>query len=155
MGENMDYSYTECNCTCCGKMSGVLKKISPAVNLVVRVYVANIIFFLGLEKIQNWDAALFLFENEYQIPILPYWFAAVTTAAIQLICSAMLVLGYHTRLAALVLFIMVALSTFFYQQFLENYYWMMLLALFASYGADKWSLDCFCAQKKKNNIKKK
>jgi putative oxidoreductase len=136
-------------------MSCVFKKISPAVNLVVRLYVANIIFFLGLEKIQNWDAALFLFENEYQIPILPYWFAAIITAAIQLICAAMLVLGYHTRLAALILFIMVALSTFFYQQFLENYYWMMLLALFASYGADKWSLDYFCAQKKKNNIKKK
>jgi putative oxidoreductase len=151
----MECSYTECNCACCKQTSCVFKKMAPAVNLIVRVYIANIFFVLGLEKLQNWDAALFLFQNEYQVPILPYWFAAVTTVAIQLICSAALVLGYHTKFAALVLFIMVALSTFFYQQFVENYYWMMLLALFASYGADRLSLDYFLAKKKNNNSKKK
>lgn len=151
----MECNYKGCVSNCCGMMSLGLAKIAPAINLLVRFYIANIIFMIGLEKLQNWDAALFLFQNEYQVPILPYWFAAVTTVAIQLLCSVMLVIGYHTRLAALILFIMIALSTFFYQQFVENYYWMMILALFASYGPDRWSLDCFLGKKQSKNNKKK
>lgn len=144
----MKKCYKECFCKCCERTLSFLNKIAPVMNLVVRFYMANIIFMFGLDKIQNWDATMFLFTNEYQIPVLPNVVSAVIVTAIQLIAPIMLVVGYGARFAALILFVMTLLSNFFYQQFIENYYWMLIFAMLMSYGSDKLSLDHYLCQKR-------
>lgn len=142
------HKYKNCFCHCCDATMNFLNKISPVLNLVVRFYMANLVFTLGLEKIQNWSDTLFLFENEYQVPLLPNMISAFLVTAIELITPILLVVGYGARLAALVLFVMTLLSNFGYQQFVENYYWMLIFMMIMSYGSDKLSLDHYLWHKK-------
>ena len=151
----MQCKYKECLCNCCEKTTKFLDKIRPVVNFIVRLYLANIFLFLGLEKIQNWDATLFLFQNEYQIPLVHHSIATVLAIIIQIVCPIMLVLGYGARFAALVLFITTLLSSLFYQQYVEYYYLMLILALLMCYGPDKFSLGHYMSNKVKSKKDKK
>ena len=40
--------------------------------LVSRLYIAQVFFAAGLTKIADWDTTLFLFEEEYSVPFLPF-----------------------------------------------------------------------------------
>ena len=43
----------------------------PLLLLFCRLWVAWVFFNSGLIKISSWDSTLYLFELEYQVPILP------------------------------------------------------------------------------------
>ncbi len=145
----MECKYRGCVYSFCAKTTEFLDKIKPVVNFIVRLYLASTFLFLGLDKIQNWDTTLFLFQNDYQIPLVSHSIATVLAIAIQIACPVMLVLGYGTRFAALILFVTTLMSNFFYQQYVEYNYWMLVLAMLMCYGADKFSLDCYMLGKLK------
>lgn len=48
----------------------------PLLLLFCRLWVAWVFFNSGLTKIASWDSTLYLFELEYQVPILPWELAA-------------------------------------------------------------------------------
>ena len=44
----------------------------PALLLFTRLWVAWVFFNAGLVKVATWDSTLYLFEFEYQVPLLPW-----------------------------------------------------------------------------------
>src|SRR2546423_15406564 len=83
----------------------ILDTISPAGDLVIRLWIANVFIKSGLTKIQNWEGTLYLFQNEYKVPLLPPELAAFAGTATELVFPVLLVLGLATRFSALVLFV--------------------------------------------------
>jgi len=49
----------------------VLNRLAPVADLAARLYVAQVFFASGWNKIQDWDSTLYLFREEYQVPLLP------------------------------------------------------------------------------------
>ena len=46
----------------------------PLLDFGVRIFVGMMFFKAGLTKISNWNTTLYLFENEYNVPLLsPTW----------------------------------------------------------------------------------
>ncbi len=81
--------------------------------LFLRLYVADGFFRSGLTKLGSWDSELpflssdaqYLFENEYQVPLIPWELAAYLGTATELILPVFLILGLATRLMAVKLFV--------------------------------------------------
>ena len=115
--------------------------LSPLLLLVLRVWMARVFFISGLTKIRDFDNAVALFADEYQVPILPPELAAVMGTLFELSCPVLLVLGFATRLATLPLLAMTAVIYLTYDQGIEVLYWGMLLATILSVGPGMLSVD--------------
>ncbi len=123
-----------------------LKYLSPMFSLILRIYLAQVFFLSGLTKIRNWDGTLFLFNFEYQVPIIPPEIAAIMAAGGELILPVLLISGTLGRFAAVGLFILNAVAVISYPALppiavKDHYLWGALLAVLAMYGAGKWSID--------------
>ena len=116
--------------------------ITPLVDLGFRLYIANVFFKSGLNKIQSWDSTLFLFEYEYQVPLLPPETAAVLGTAAELTLPVLLALGLATRFSGIALFVFNIIAVISYPALNEagvkdHLYWgiMMLVPIFHGPGA--------------------
>ncbi len=115
-------------------------------SLTGRLYLANVFFTAGLLKIRSWDTTLFLFEEEYQVPLLSPAVAAVLGTAGELILPVLLVLGFGSRFAAIGLFIVnavavISLSDIAPAALYLHGIWALLLAQIALYGSGWFSAD--------------
>lgn len=132
------------------------EKLSPLVNLGIRLWIANIFWksatlklpsdFLWVGK-GNWDSTLFLFEYEHPIPGFSPEIAAFLGTGFEFLCPILLVLGIATRPAAAILIVMTAFIQITYQQHITHIYWMILLGVLAVQGAGKFSLDSVVRKK--------
>ncbi|MCA2453598.1 DoxX family protein, partial [Vibrio alginolyticus] len=77
----------------------------PLLLLFCRLWVAWVFFNSGLIKIASWDSTLYLFEFEYQVPLLPWEFAAYSGTFAELVLPVFLALGLFTRPMAAMLFV--------------------------------------------------
>lgn len=68
--------------------------------LFARVFVGLAFFRSGLTKLQDWETTRFLFQEEYQVPLLPPEVAAYAGTAGELILPLLLFAGLATRFAA-------------------------------------------------------
>ncbi|MGM9515180.1 DoxX family protein [Roseateles sp. DB2] len=68
--------------------------------LAARVYVARVFLLSGLTKLRDWDTTLALFQDEYQVPLLPPVLAAYAGTAGEVLLPILLLLGLATRFAA-------------------------------------------------------
>lgn len=84
---------------------GWLEAGAHALDLAIRLYVAQVFFRSGLLKIGNWDGTLYLFENEYRVPLLPPEAAAWLGTIAELFFPVFLALGLAGRFAAAALFV--------------------------------------------------
>ncbi|CAM3126688.1 DoxX family protein [Moritella viscosa] len=85
----------------------IIEKVSmlePVALLAARFYVGWAFFSSGLTKLNNWDSTLFLFEEEYHVPLLPYELAAYLGTAAEIILPLLLMAGLASRFSALGLF---------------------------------------------------
>lgn len=82
-----------------------LDSFAPAIDLLIRLWVANVFWKSGLTKIATWDSTLYLFEYEYAVPLLSPEVAAVIGTGVELAMPILLVVGLATRLSATVLFV--------------------------------------------------
>jgi putative oxidoreductase len=129
------------------RSSRLLVNAAPALDLGVRLFLANVFFKSGLTKIQTWDSTLYLFREEYKVPLLPPDFAAWLATGAELGLPVLLVLGLFGRFAAMGLFILNAVAAYsYYEQLSEaglnqHLYWGMLLAVLLLHGLGKWSVD--------------
>lgn len=125
----------------------------PLLDLVIRLTMAPVFFRSGLQKLHDWPATVFLFETEYQVPVLPPGLAAVLAAATELTMPVLLVLGLGTRLAALPLFVMAVVIQFVvgaHNPAFDNpqhILWMVLLASLVVRGGGALSLDHLIARR--------
>ena len=126
-----------------------LEYLRPIVDLIARLYVARVFFLSGLSKIQDWETTLYLFREEYHVPLLKPELAAISGTAGELTFSVLLALGVFTPLSAFALFILniVAFASY-YQQLIEtpaawhdHLEWGIILALLMTAKSGWISLD--------------
>lgn len=113
----------------------------------MRFWMAKIFWYSGLTKISSWQSTVFLFKDEYKVPIIPPEIAAYFATAFELTCPVLLVLGLGTRFATLPMLAMTAVIQFTYLDLIDHSYWAMLLALILFYGPGSLSLDHFISKK--------
>jgi putative oxidoreductase len=131
------------------RVLGWLQAGAHVLALAIRVYVAQVFFRSGLLKIGNWEGTLYLFENEYRVPLLPPEAAAWVGTFAELFFPVFLALGLAARFAATALFVfnIVAVVSFWHvlsenQAALNSHwYWGVLLAVTLLHGPGKLSLD--------------
>jgi putative oxidoreductase len=127
------------------ELLGALERVPPALPVfVLRCGVALVFWRSGLTKLPlGSDMAVFLFESEYQVPLLPPALAAYLTTLIELIAPWMLVLGLGARLAAAILLAETLVIQFFVypQHYPEHLLWAGPLLYVMLRGPDRWSLD--------------
>jgi putative oxidoreductase len=129
------------------RSSRLLAHISPALDMGLRLFLANVFFKSGLTKIQTWDSTLYLFREEYHVPLLPPDFAAYLATSAELGLPVLLMFGLFGRFAALGLFILNAVAAYSYYDQLsdaglnQHLYWGLLLAVMLLHGVGRWSLD--------------
>jgi putative oxidoreductase len=111
--------------------------------LPLRFAVATVFWNSGTTKLANWDATLQLFEDEYRLPLLPPDIAAHVGAAIELSTPVLLVLGFLTRPAALVLLGMTTvIEVLVYPQAWPTHIqWAAMLLVLLCRGAGSFSID--------------
>lgn len=124
----------------------VLPGATALVDLAVRLFVAAVFFKSGLVKIQSWDTTILLFTNEYHVPLLSPYLAAVLGTAAELTLPVFLALGLGARLAAAALFVFNIVAVISYPELegagLEQHYvWGILLAVTIVHGPGLASLD--------------
>jgi putative oxidoreductase len=128
---------------------GWLAYLRPIADLVARLYIAQVFFKSGLSKIQDWETTLYLFRDEYHVPLLPPEIAAVAGTAGELTFSVLLALGIFTPLSAFVLFILniVAFASYYHAlielpaAWHDHLEWGIILALLMVAKSGCFSLD--------------
>lgn len=123
-----------------------LDHLVPALDLLIRVFVASVFFNSGLTKIASWSSTVSLFENVYAVPLLPPQLAALLGTGVELIFPLLLLFGLGTRFAAAVLFVFNIVAVLSYPDLGEvglkdHQTWGLLLLVTLLHGPGKWSLD--------------
>ena len=129
-----------------------LEYLGPLVLLGIRLYVANVFWRSGVNKIQSWDTTLFLFEHEYQVPLLSPQIAAYLGTGAELFFPVLLAIGLGGRFAAISLFIFNIIAVISYPSLNEagiaqHQLWGLMLLLPICYGPGKISIDHFIRKK--------
>ena len=117
--------------------------------LPLRVGAAAVFWFSAMSKLANWDTTIALFEDEYKVPILPPELAANMALTIELACPMLLVIGFLTRPAALVLLAMTAvIQTFVYPgAWPTHVQWVAMLLMLLCRGPGMISVDHLLRQR--------
>jgi putative oxidoreductase len=135
------------------------KYSSDILKLFARLYVADAFFKSGLTKLGSWDSempflsssAQYLFESEYQVPLIPWELAAYLGTAAELVLPVFLVLGLATRLIAFKLFFFNIIAVVSYPVlweggFYDHKLWGALLLINVIYGQGRFSIDSLICQ---------
>jgi len=117
----------------------VLDRLAPVVDLVARLYLARVFFWSGWNKFQDWDSTLYLFREEYHVPLLPPDIAAVMGTGGELGLSVLLAIGLWTRFSACGLLVLNLVAVYSYYDSLkdspaalqDHLEWGILLSLLA------------------------
>jgi putative oxidoreductase len=109
----------------------------------LRLAVATVFWNSAMTKLDDWNAALSLFNDEYKLPLLPPQIAAIIAVSIELSTPVLLVLGLLTRLTALVLLGMtLVIEVFVYPlAWPTHIQWAAMLLVLLCRGAGAASLD--------------
>lgn len=119
---------------------------APALDLAIRLYVANVFFKAGLTKIASWDTTLALFEYEYDVPLLPTELAAYLATAAELTLPVLLALGIAGRFSAFALFVFNYIAVISYPDLSagglkDHFHWGFLMLVTVLHGPGKVSVD--------------
>jgi putative oxidoreductase len=119
--------------------------------LGLRVWVSWEFLKSGWIKLGSWQNTVFLFQNEYQVPLLPPYAAAVVGTAGELVFPALLIVGLAGRLSAVGLSAVNVMAVVSYAHVLltegfeaavgQHYLWGLALLVLAVFGPGKVSLD--------------
>jgi len=123
-----------------------LASLSNVLALSLRLYVAHDFFLSGLTKIRDWDSTLYLFREEYHVPLLPPELAAAMGAAGELCLPILLALGLAGRFGALGLSVVNIVAVISYPGLAaaalkDHAIWAVMLLVILFYGPGKLSLD--------------
>lgn len=136
------------------KLSFLEKYIKPILLLSLRILIASVFLKSGLTKIANFNSTIYLFEYDYQVPLLSPVLAAYLATIFEIGCSVFLIIGFATRLACLPLIGMSLIIQFSVIQNPQHYYWIAILSTITILGAGFISIDCFLKKSIKNCLDK-
>ena len=125
--------------------------------LALRVYVSWQFLKSGWLKLQDWESTLYLFEEEYRVPVLSPATAALLGTAGEIVLPLLLIAGFAGRYAALGLSAVNVLAVVSYAHVLlspgfeaavgQHWLWgLMLLSLFL-FGPGALSADGITARR--------
>lgn len=106
-------------------------------------------FVLGWPRLS--DSALFLFQEEYRLPLLPPELAAMAAAGAEHLFPILILMGLATRLSALALLVMtLTIQIFVYPSaYAVHGVWAAVLLFLMAHGAGRFSLDHWLAQRRR------
>ena len=130
----------------CEFFAHTLNYFQPLAALMARAYVAQVFFLSGLTKLRDWSVTLALFQDEYQVPLLPPEIAAAMGTAGELVLPVLLLLGLVGRFAALGLSVVNAVAVISLAEIAPaalqlHITWGILLAALAVFGCGRWTVD--------------
>jgi putative oxidoreductase len=130
--------------------TGLDRLQAPAL-LAMRLHVSWQFLKSGWLKLTEWNTTIYLFTDEYRVPLLPPTVAAVAGTAGELVFPALLVLGLFSRIGALGLFAVNALAVIAYRHVLladgyeaalaQHVLWGVMLGVLAVVGPGRWAID--------------
>lgn len=131
---------------------GKIDLLAPLGNLALRLWVANVFFKSGMLKFGNWDSTMYLFENEYHVPLLSPNLAALMGTGAELVLPVLLVLGLGGRFAAFALFVFNIVAVMSYPDLeaagiRDHQIWGVMLLVLMLQGPGKLSVDYFIRRK--------
>jgi len=157
-----------------GKIAGLLRTIHAGLSRIpdtliatlARFSIAAVFWKSGQTKIEGlaidivsgefvlgWphlsDSALFLFKEEYRLPLLPPEWAAMAAASAEHLFPILILIGLATRLSALALLVMtLTIQIFVYPSaYPVHGVWAAVLLFLMAHGAGRLSLDHWLAQR--------
>jgi putative oxidoreductase len=124
----------------------LIDKLQPLFGLALRVYVGEVFFRSGLIKLASWSSTVALFANEYHVPVLPPYLAAVLGTAAEIGLPVLLVLGLGTRFTAVAMFVFNIVAATSYPDLSpaglkDHILWGALLMVTFFYGPGKIAVD--------------
>jgi len=132
------------------RVTHVLNRIPfSLVILPARIATFSVFFRSGLVKLDDWNATLGLFQNEYQVPLLPPQFAATLAAGMELGLSTLVLVGLFSRLSVLGLLGMISVIQIFVYPtaWPDHIQWLAFMIVILWRGPGKLSLDFLLAQR--------
>lgn len=104
-------------------------------------------FTLGWPRLS--DSALFLFQEEYRLPLLPPELAALAAASAEHLFPILILIGLATRLSALALLVMtLTIQLFVYPSaYPVHGVWAAVLLFLMAHGPGRLSLDHWIARR--------
>ena len=129
-----------------------LDYLSPVSILALRLWVAWVFFKSGLLKFNSWDSTLYLFENEYAVPLLSPEFAAIMGTAAELTLPILLAFGLAGRFGAIALFVFNITAVLSYPDInaagiRDHQVWGLMLLVPMMMGPGKLSVDYLLGKK--------
>jgi putative oxidoreductase len=129
----------------------LLDPLQPVFALATRWYVSWQFLKSGWLKLTSWDSTLWLFREEYRVPVLSPELAAVAGTVGELAFPVLLILGLGGRIAPLGLFAVNLMAVVSYAHVLlqpgfeaavgQHLLWGFMLAMLAVYGQGALALD--------------
>ena len=133
--------------------------LSPLLLLGLRLWVPWQFFKAGLVKVSDWQSTLWLFREEYHVPLLPPALAAAAGTAGELVFPMLLAAGLAARWAALGLSLVNVMAVVAYAQVLlaegyeaalgQHWLWGTVLAVLFVFGPGRWSFDAWIAARRR------
>lgn len=135
--------------------------LGPTVLLLMRVWVAVAFWRAGLVKIEDPTGTAFLFNTQYQVPLLSPDFAAVLGTWVELVTPWLIGFGVAGRLSALFLFVYNGIAVisypalwphglwaglFNFNDFADHKVWGLMLLAVVAWGPGRWSVDGIAAR---------
>jgi putative oxidoreductase len=113
----------------------------PYVELIIRLWIAKLFFFFGIQQLMHWTAALQIVDEENPFPPLAPIVSAYLSTGANLLCAILLVLGAMTRYASLPLLILALITQLRFEPFDTQLFWIALFCWYVIHGAGPISLD--------------
>lgn len=126
--------------------------LMPIAQLLARLVIAWVFWRSGRTKVEGFalkDSTFFLFEHEYQVPLLSPELAAYMATFAEHLFPVLLILGLATRFSALALLGMtLVIQLFVYPEaWVTHGLWAVALLLLMARGAGVLSLDALIRQR--------
>ncbi len=144
------------------RLGGALNALQPLVLLATRLLVALPFWQAGLVKIRDWENTVFLFEEEYRVPVLSPALAALAGTAGELVFPVLLVIGLGTRLASIGLSVVNVVAVVAYAHVLlqagfeaavgQHRLWGYLLLVLIAFGPGAVSVDHWLSLKRVSSL---
>ena len=133
------------------KIHELLASSQSPVLLLFRGWVAYIFFNSGLQKVATWNdeyGVMYLFKEEYNVPLLDPVLAAYLATAGELILPILILAGFATRLSALALSLLNIVAVVSYYatlakvgQVAPHMFWGAMLLAVVVFGPGYFSID--------------
>src|SRR5258708_37249969 len=111
----------------------------PYVELIIRLWIAKLFFFFGIQQLMHWTAALV--DEENPSPLLAPIVSGYLSTGANLLCAIVLALGAMTRYASLPLLILAVIAQFLFEPFDPQLFWIALFCWYVIHGAGPISID--------------